>query len=362
MKEAILVLSNSISGLFTFRREVMKAIADTGYDVYLVGKDDFPKKNDETGCHIVNIEISRRGMNPIADLKLLYTYIQIIKEINPKAVLTYTIKPNIYGGMACRLTKTTQIANITGLGDALENRGWLQKLTVSLYSIGLKKTKKVFFQNNWNLEFFLSHGIIKGESHVLPGSGVNLDYHTYQQYPTKEPLKFLFLGRLIKDKGAREYLNMAKIIGMKYPGVRFDILGKIDDIYKEKFFELEKLGISKYYETTSDIRPYLKVVDCTIMPSYHEGMSNVNLESAANGRPVITTNVPGCRETVEDGKTGFLVTARNTQSLCDAVERFISLPYDQKVLMGKEARNKVEREFNRQIVVDAYLKEINSIK
>lgn len=154
---------------------------------------------------------------------------------------------------------------------------------------------------------------------------------------------------------------MTKYIGAQYPGTRFDILGMIDKCYAAQMHELEEKGISTLYESTTDIRPYLKGVHCTIMPSYHEGMSNVNLESAANGRPVITTNVPGCRETIDDGKTGLLVEAKNARSLCDAVERFITIPYNQKVIMGQEARKKVEREFDRQIVVKEYLNELSLI-
>lgn len=341
----------------------MKAVAASGYDVFLVGKDDFPtlKSYSEIGCQILNLDFARRGKNPFSDLKLLYTYLRLIKKHSPKAVLTYTIKPNIYGGIACRLTNTPQVVNITGLGDALENKGWLQKLTISLYRIGLTKARKVFFQNSFNRDFCIQHGIVKGPSFVLPGSGVNLSHHTLQPYPENGPIRFLFLGRCIQDKGAREYLAMAKAIGTKYPGTRFDVLGKVDDCYSKEVNELEELNITTIHATVPDIRPFLNGVHCTIMPSYHEGMSNVNLESAANGRPVITTNVPGCRETVDDGKTGYLVEAKSTQSLIDAVERFINLPYHEKVLMGQNARIKVEREFDRQIVVDAYLKEIDSI-
>lgn len=339
----------------------MKAIVDDGYEVYISEPDDNEKVQyfENIGCHIIKTDFDRRGMNPIADIKLLMVYRGIIKKIKPVAVLSYTIKPNIYGGIACRLTGTSQLANVTGLGDALENGGWLQKITITLYRIGIGKAKCVFFQNKKNRFFCEQHGIIKSKSVLLPGSGVNLSYHNYQDYPPEGMLKFLFIGRLIKDKGIEELFQMSSEIKKKYPETEFQIIGPVDGDYQEQLNELVKRDIVNYLGTTSDVRPYLAKVHCTIMPSYHEGMSNVNLESAANGRPIITTDVSGCRETVDDNKSGYLVKLGDPADLTNAVERFIALPYSQKKQMGINARKKVEREFDRQIVVDAYLHELN---
>ena len=180
-------------------------------------------------------------------------------------------------------------------------------------------------------------------------------------YGAKDFGKFLFIARLLKDKGTEEYFETAKAIKAKYPQTEFQILGWKEGPYQQQMEELVKDGVIKYLGTTSDIRPYLTDVHCTIMPSYHEGMSNVNLESAANGRPVITTNVPGCRETVDDGQTGFLVEAKSAEALIAGVERFLTLPYSQKATMGRMAREKVEQEFDRNIVVKAYLRAIESL-
>lgn len=361
---SILILTNSIGGLHCFRKEVVKAIKDAGYDVYISEPDDDDHVNyfKGIGCHVYKTDFNRRGMNPLADFRLMLQYKKYIKELKPKAVLTYTIKPNIYGGIACRLTHTIQLANITGLGDSVENGGWLQKLTVFLYKIGLLKAKRIFFQNASNREFCIMNKIANEYSILLPGSGVNLKHHLYQNYPSNEGLvRFLFIGRLLKDKGIEEYFETAKAIKTKYPNTEFQVLGSVEGPFQSKLDELIKSGFITHLGKTSDVRPYIGAVECTVMPSYHEGMSNVNLESAANGRPIITTNVPGCRETVDDGRTGYLVEAKSAKSLIDAVERFIHLPYEQKVLMGKEARKKVVWEFDRQIVVDAYLKEINQL-
>ena len=364
MKGNILVLTNFIAGLHSFRKEVMKAIVDDGYQLYISVPDtdsDLAKNFEEFGCHLIKTEFDRRGMNPLADFKLMMAYRRMIKQLKPVAVLSYTIKPNVYGGIACRLTGTPLIANVTGLGDAIENGGWLQKLTVSLYRFGIGKAAQVFFQNETNKNFCVIHKIADSNAIVLPGSGVNLTHHRFQEYAPDGVIKFLFIARLLKDKGTEEYFETAKAIKAKYPQTEFQILGWKEGPYQQQMEELVKDGIIKYLGTTSDVRPYLTGVHCTIMPSYHEGMSNVNLESAANGRPVITTNVPGCRETVDDGKTGFLVEAKSAEALINGVERFLDLPYNQKKFMGQMAREKVEREFDRNIVVKAYLKALESL-
>ena len=364
MNKNILILTNSIGGLHSFRKEVVKAIVDAGYEVYISEPDDDERVRyfEGIGCHIIKTDFNRRGMNPFADFKLMLKYRKMIKQLKPKAVLSYTIKPNIYGGIACRLTGTPQLANVTGLGDAVENGGWMQKLTLTLYKLGLGNARQIFFQNESNRNFCISKGIATEKSVLLPGSGVNLQHHAFQVYPRDEgKVIFLFIGRLQKDKGIEEYFETAKTIRGKYPNTEFQILGNVEGPFQARLDELVKAGTVKHLGTTSDVRPYIGAVECSIMPSYHEGMSNVNLESAANGRPVITTDVPGCRETVDDGVTGFLVKAKDASSLIDGVEKFLSLTYEQKKQMGIAGRKKVEREFDRVIVVKVYLEELASL-
>lgn len=364
MDKTILVLTNNIGGLYNFRKEVIKAIVDNGFTVVISIPEDGPKATffRELGCKIVITEFDRRGMNPLSDLKLMLKYKDLMTALMPVAVLTYTIKPNIYGGLAAKISGIPQLANVTGLGDALENGGILQILTIALYKLGLSKARCVFFQNKSNLNFCLKRGIVDNNSVLLPGSGVNLQFHTYQTYPVDSGrIRFLFIGRLLKDKGAEEFLETAKVIFNKYPHTEFQILGSIDGDYQKQVDDLVGSGALRFWGRQLDVRPYIGQVECTILPSYHEGMSNVNLESAANGRPVITTNVPGCKETVNDGITGYVVNAKSVDGLVNAVERFIMLPYNQKVEMGKNAREKVVREFDRKIVTEAYLKEIIKI-
>lgn len=365
MKGNILILTNNIGGLHAFRKEVVKAICDAGHKVYISTPDDSAMADyfREIGCEIIVTEFDRRGVNPLADFKLMLAYRKLMNQLKSVAVLTYTIKPNIYGGMAARLCRVPQLANVTGLGDAVENGGWMQKLTISLYKMGLGKARRIFFQNESNRNFGIRMGIADDSSILLPGSGVNLQHHTYQEYPVEEGrIRFLYIGRLLKDKGAEELFEAAKAIKAKYPQTEFQIVGNVEGDYQKQLDELVADGIVRFLGPQADVRPFIGAVECTIMPSYHEGMSNVNLESAANGRPVITTNVPGCKETVDDGKTGFVIEAKSAKSLEDAIERFIALPYNQKVLMGREGRKKVEREFDRKIVVDAYLNEIKKVQ
>lgn len=363
VQNTVLVLTNSISGLHSFRKEVIQAIVDAGYKVVISHPDDDERVAYFTGigCEDEITSFNRRGMNPVKDMQLLLKYRKLIKKFKPLAVLTYTIKPNVYGGLACRMTGTSQLANVTGLGDAVENGGMLQKLTVFLYQIGIGKAKRVFFQNKYNRQFCIDKGIANKDSVLLPGSGVNLHHHFYQEYPEDGVIKFLFIGRLLKDKGTGEYFEAATKIKEKYPNTEFQILGRCEGDYQKRLDKLVDAGVINFLGHTSDVRPFIGQVHCTIMPSYHEGMSNVNLESAANGRPVITTAVPGCIETIDDGITGFLCEAKSAGSLTEAIEKFLNLAYEEKKEMGVAGRKKVEREFDRQIVIDKYIAEIDRI-
>lgn len=359
----VLIISNNFIGLNSFRREVVKAILDKGHRVFISAPFDEKKEYFESiGCELINTQFNRKGMNPFKDLKLMLKYWRLIKRIKPHVVLSYTIKPNLYGGMACQLSGVPQIVNITGLGAAVENPGWLQKLTILLYKVGLRKTKTVFFQNKANMEFCKLHGMIKGAQKLIPGSGVNLSYHSKQDFPADDTIEFIFISRLLKEKGIEEYFGAAEQIKVRYPNTVFHIVGWCEEGYEQKLQELQDKGIVIYHGPVGDVRPLIGKAHCTIHPSYYpEGMSNVLLESCAAGRPIITTNRPGCGEIVEDGRTGFLVRAKDVNDLVNVIERFIALSYDQKKEMGQNARRKVEKEFDRQLVVDAYLKELEDI-
>ncbi|KIQ89058.1 glycosyl transferase [Bacillus sp. L_1B0_8] len=359
----ILILANNDVGLYKFRKELIAQMVKDN-EVYIslpYGK--FVPKLMELGCKFIDTPISRRGTNPITDFKLLMSYKKIIKEIKPQVVLTYTIKPNIYGGLACRLSKTPYLSNITGLGTAVENRGLLQKITLFLYRTALKKVNCVFFQNEENKELFRDEGLINGEYRLIPGSGVNLDYYSVLDYPSDNLINFVFIARVMKEKGIDQYLDAAEYIRGKYPKTVFHILGFCEDAYDSKLKELQGRGIIQYHGMQNDIRKFHEISHCTIHPTYYpEGMSNVLLESAASGRPIITTNRSGCREIVDDEINGYVVKQQDSQDLIEKIEKFIALDYEKKKKMGLEGRKKVEKEFDRQIVIDAYFNELQKIK
>ncbi|MGG4197535.1 glycosyltransferase family 4 protein [Peribacillus frigoritolerans] len=355
----ILILANNDVGLYKFRKELIKELVKEN-EVYIsLPNGEFITELIELGCKFIDTAINRRGTNPITDLKLILNYRRIIKDIKPDLVLTYTIKPNVYGGLACRMSGITSIANITGLGSAVENGGILQKITLFLYKVSLKKAKCVFFQNKENEEFILKKKIISGNHRLIPGSGVNLDYYSLLDYPSDKTINFLFIARVMKEKGIDQYLEAAEYIREKYPNTVFHILGFCEDAYEDKLKEMQSKDIIKYHGMQSDVRKYHKISHCTIHPTYYpEGMSNVLLESAASGRPIITTNRSGCREIVDNDVNGYIVMQQNSKDLIEKIDKFLSLDYKTKRQMGLAGRKKVENEFDRNIVVYSYLEEI----
>lgn len=357
----ILILANSSSGLYGFRNELVVKLLEQ-YEVYVSLPDETNNKElDEEGCILYKTPINRRGMNPIQDIGLFCAYRKLLKIIKPDVVLTYTIKPNVYGGLACRIGRIPYIANITGLGSALENGGMVQKIALILYKLGLKNARCVFLQNTFNRTFFEEHKITKAKKRLIPGSGVNLTKFQVKPLP-RDTQEFIYVSRVMKEKGIEEYLSAAKAVKEKYPEAKFHILGYCEEAYEDILKQAVEDGIILHHGNVKDVRPYLYGVQCLVHPSFYpEGMSNVCLEAAACGRAVITTKRPGCRETVEDGVTGFLVPEQDAEALTKAIFTYLNLSYDEKVRMGLLGRARMEKMFDRQQIVRAYEEEINSI-
>ncbi|MDP4108350.1 MAG: glycosyltransferase family 4 protein, partial [Bacillota bacterium] len=355
----ILVLANNDSGLYKFRKELLEELVKDNQVYISLPYGEYVPKLQEIGCKFIDTRISRRGTNPVTDVKLLLKYKRIIKTVHPDLVLTYTIKPNVYGGLACRMSGVPYITNITGLGTALENRGLLQKITITLYRLGLKKVRCVFFQNESNRNVFLKNNITNSKTRLIPGSGVNLEQHIFEEYPEDDQkINFLFIGRIMKEKGTGELLQAAKIVKEKYPNVHFELIGFPEEDYHQQLDELTKLGIIHYYGHQDDVHSFIKKSHATILPSYHEGTANVLLESASSGRPVLASRVPGCIETFTEDVSGLGFDVKSVDSLVDSILKFINLPYEQKKQMGIAGRRKMENEFDRNIVIDAYVDEI----
>ena len=359
----VLILANNDVGLYNFRFELLEELIAKGYQVYLsLPYGDNVKKMIDIGCYFINTDIDRRGTNLITDIKLLWKYNKIISQIKPDVVLTYTIKPNIYGGIISTLRKVPYLTNITGMGSAMNNDGLLQKVIISMHKIALLNAKCVFFQNSYNREFFYTKRIIKGDSRLLPGSGVNINKYNLALYPNKEEaIKFLFIGRVMREKGVIELLEAAKEIKIQYPNVEFHIVGPYERGYETIMNQYIEDNIVFYHGTQSNVYEYLKQCHAIVLPSYHEGLANVLLEAAATGRPVIASNIPGCRETFVHGETGLGFEVKNKDSLTRTLKEFINYPHTVKANMGINSRMKVELEFDRSIVVNAYIEEIEKI-
>jgi galacturonosyltransferase len=357
----VMILANNDVGLYKFRKELIEVLLEE-YEVHIVlPRGNFVDELVQMGCIFHATEFQRRGTNPFSDLALLNKYRSLLREVSPVAVLTYTIKPNIYGGIACAERNIPYIANITGLGTAVENAGVLQIITTTLYQFALRKAKKVFFQNEDNLLFMKNKGIVRANYDLLPGSGVNLKQYRAMPYPDGDTIDFIFVARVMKEKGIDQYLEAAEYITGKYPNIRFHICGGCDEDYEQILRQKSEAGTIIYHGPVGDMLPVYEMSSCTIHPTYYpEGMSNVLLESCASARPIITTDRPGCREIIDDGINGFVCRQQDSRDLISKIEKFLVLSREERMKMGLAGRAKVEREFDREIVVLMYMDELQS--
>ncbi len=350
----ILILANDVTTILQFRSELVKALVDDGNEVLVsIPKSKRASEIEALGASVLETEVSRHGMNPFKEIALLRAYKKLLKEQKPDIVLSFTIKPNVYGGMACGSLKIPYIANVTGLG-VVGDKGILQKLMLALYKKGCQKAKCVFFQNKSNMEFFQETGVVGENVQLLPGSGVNVERFSYLEYPTDEKANIVFVGRIIKDKGVFELAEVAKMLADN-KNVRFTVVGKVEYGSENPFDGMSNVECVGFHK---DVRPYIKDAHAIILPSYHEGMANVLLEGASSGRVIIASKIPGCQETFDEGVTGFGFEAKSVDSLKIAIDKFLELTNEQKCEMGKAGRKKVEEQFNRKTVIEKYFEQI----
>lgn len=363
MNKKILFLANHDIIIYNQRMELIKILIDLKYEVFIsCPKGDRTEEFKKAGCTCIETKLNRHGTNPIEDFKLIIEYKKIISNIEPLIIFSYTIKPNLYGAIAANMCKIPIVPNITGLGTAVEDSSLMQKFIICLYKFAFKNVKTVFVQNTENMDFFIKNKIAVDKLKLLPGSGVNLEKFQVLDYLDSAVTEFVFAARILKEKGIDQYLEAAEHIKQRYPNTKFYVCGFCENNYSAVLDEYAKKGIITYLGMVTDIRQVFSHTHCTVLPTYYpEGINNVLLESCACGRPIITTDRSGCCEVVEDGINGFVVKSRDSADLTDKIEKFLNLSHEQKMQMGLAGRKKVEKEFDRQIVVDMYLKEVGDV-
>jgi galacturonosyltransferase len=357
----VLILANHFITLYSFRKELIAGLINQGHEVFL----SLPQSDENTyftdlGCKIIETKIDRRGMNPIKDLRLIFCYKRIMRQIAPDVIFSYTVKPNIYGTIASN-GRWRQICNVTGTGATFLKPSILSRVCMALYRLSIKHCYKVFFQNKGDLEFFKQHGLVADNYDMLPGSGCNVEQHQYKPLPNDDIVKFIFIGRVMKLKGIDEYIQCAKIITSKYQNTKFYIAGWNEQAeYKQIVQDAQKAGYVEYIGFRKDIDSWIERCHCTILPSHGgEGVPNVLLESAATGRICIGSRINGTIDVIDDGRTGYLFTTGDSVDLAKKAEQVISMSRDERTAMGLAGREKVKGEFNRSIVIDKYLAEVN---
>lgn len=353
----ILIATNHSYMFYRFRKELVETLMQE-HEVILstpfVGHEDNLKA---MGLRCINTEIDRRSINPFKDMKLLKTYRKMLDDIQPDLVITYSIKPNIYMGSACKAKGIPYVTNVQGLGTAFE-KPVLSNVVSVMYRSALRKARTVFFENEENAQFFLHKNIISAQQmKVLPGAGINLDEYPYVPMRDDGVCSFLFVGRIMKEKGVDEFFIAAKTVKAEFgEKVAFDVVGFYEDAYKETVDHLVADRVINFHGFQTDVHPFYEAADCVVLPSYHEGMSNVLLEGAATGRALITSDIPGCREAVEDGVSGYICPAKNADALYDTMQCFVELPESWRAEMGRRGRERMEKRFSKDAVIAETMK------
>ncbi len=370
-KKLVAVVTNNDDDIYCFRKELIEGIKAAGYDVLI----SCPYGEKFELMQHVEYEyddpiIDRRGTNVVADFKLFLHYLKLLKKFRPDVVLTYTAKPNVYCGFAAYLLRIPFISNVTGFGSAFMNSKLVELFVTQLLRIVFRRAECVMFQNSVNMEFAKSKKMVKGNSKLIPGSGVNTERFALLKYPaggdgkTGGKVIFNYIGRVLHDKGVDDYIEAARRLKKKYPLTEFRMVGFIEPSeshYEKALQNLTENKIINYVGNQKNVIPFIEQSHCTILPSYGEGMSNALLESASSGRPVISTDNQGCRETFIDGVSGLMYHSADVDELCEKIEAFLQMPNEKRKGMGIKGREYIKENFSREIVVDAYLQKINEL-
>lgn len=360
---SVVISANSSWNIQNFRLGLVRALIDAGHQVTTITPDDRGVSARGVNIPHIKCKMSRSGMNPVSDLSYFINIMRLLRKVRPHAYLGFTIKPNVYGCFACRALGISAVPNVSGLGTVFLGGAAVRIAVSVMYKIAFRKAHPIFFQNCDDRELFVGEGIVRSDqSVVLPGSGVDL--HQFPPSALPNDLRFLMIARLLGDKGVREYVDAARRVKRVRPEIQCSLLGEIDRnnrtaIRRDELDEWLREGILEYLGSTSDVRPFIRQATAVVLPSYREGLSRTLLEAAAMGRPLIGTDVPGCREVVREGVTGFLCKARNSESLAGAMKRLADLSPGDRQKMGTRARLMAEQEYDEALVVRAYLEAIS---
>lgn len=370
MNQKIVISINTAWNIYNFRAGLVRAMINQGYEVIAVAPDDeYAHRLKAMGCRFIHMPMESNGTNPKQDFALLMRYLRVLREERPLAYLGYTVKPNVYGSLAAHALSIPVINNIAGLGTTFINDNFLTRIVKLLYRVSLHRSRRIFFQNEEDMALFIESGLVRAEStERIPGSGMDLSYFQPPSPPPMQDLPFVFLlvARMLKDKGVEEFVEAARLARHKIGAATFQLLGFVDaanpnSIPLERIRGWEDEGVIHYLGKTDDVRPYLSNADCVVLPSYREGVPRSLLEAAAMARPLIATNVAGCRDVVDHNVNGLLCRARDVNDLAEKMVHMFKLPLETRLQMGQAGRRKIEREFDEKLVIQKYLEMIAEI-
>jgi len=364
----VAIVLNTSWNIYNFRMSLVKALQEQGVEVHAVAPlDKYSPKLEEAGCTFHKVRMDSRGANPIKDAALIAELYLIYQKIKPDIVLHYTIKPNIYGTIAARMAGIPMINNVCGLGTVFLKQNLVSWFAIQMYKVAFRYPKKIFFQNNDDRNLFLEKKLVTpAVVEVIPGSGINLKHFVPNWGKKRTTFTFLMISRLIYDKGVLEYIEAARMLRDKGHQVKFQLLGAKDPLHKrgialeiiDGWIQNEEI---EYLGTTDDVRPFIEQADCIVLPSYREGTPRTLLEAASSGKPIVATDVPGCRNVVQDGYNGFLCQLKSADDLRDKLEKMILLTETEREQMGKNSRTLVEENFDEQLVIQQYQNAINDL-
>lgn len=364
-KRKILLSSNSAWNLANFRRPVIEALVAAGYDVVAVAPSDGHEQAlIAMGASFRSVDMRGGGTSLLEDFRLLLNYLQVIRDECPTAFLGFTAKPNIYGSLAARLLGVPVIATVSGLGSAFLKGGLLGGLMMRLYRQAFRGARAVVFQNPSDRALFIDRRIIRpDQARLVAGSGLDLAHFTPADLPEDGQFRFLLIARLLRDKGIAEFVEAARLVRSSHPEARFQLLGPdgADNPSSVPQAELARWADESMVDLLGahdDVRPFIAAASCVVLPSYREGLPRSLLEGSAMARPLIASDVPGCRDVVDDGVTGLLCAARSARALAAAMERMLGMSPAARSAMGAAGRRKVETDFAQERVAAAYLAEL----